>query len=196
MDLERITPDITAIHQGQCPTNNDTTGRRRFAEKGFTLPPFTTEEAQNNGLLEKLLSWFRKNFAELEKAVKDHGDFYRSGPANVVNDAFTYGVPNEHLMLIDDAMGKYVLFSQLPIVQRVGAVLSGFQHSAITEYNENEPLVDLSIQRILYAIEEWLRYKEIYRELGSSEKEHLSDEDIENMIDEIQERKINSQKSK
>lgn len=175
--------------------NGDTTKRRKFAEKGFTLPPFTTEEAQNSGLFEKLLSWFEENFAELEKAVGDHGDFYRSGPATMVNGAFTYWVSNKYLMLIADATGKYMLFSQIPVVQKVGIVLSGFQHSATMEYNANEPLIDLSLYNILYAIEEWLRYKEIYRELGSSEK-YFSDEDIEDMINEIQEREINSQKGK
>ena len=175
---------------GTTNMNEDTTERRRFAEKGFTLPPFTTEEAQNSGLFEKLLSWFEENFTELEKAVGNHGDFYRSRPATMVNDAFTYWVPNKYLILIADAMGKYMLFSQLPVVQKVGIVLSGFQHSAT-----NEALVDLSLYDILYAIEEWLRYKEIYRELGSSEK-YFSEEDIEDMVDKIQEREINSQKGK
>lgn len=168
--------------------NGDTTKRREFAEKGFTLPPFATEEAQNSGLSEKLLSWFEENLAKLEKAVKGHGDFYRSTPATMVNSAFTYGVSNEHLMLIADAVGKYMLFSQLPIVQKVGVVLSGFQHSAMMEYNRNEPLIELGASSVLYAIKEWLMYSEIYRRIGSSEEEYFSDGDIKKMIDEIQER--------
>jgi len=177
--------------------NGDTTERRRFAEKGFTLPPFTTEEAQNSGLFEKLLSWFEENLAELEKAVKGHGDFYRSSPAAMINIAFTYGTPNEHLMLIADATGKYILFSQLPIIQRVGTILSGICHSASAaeRYNRNKPLIELRTTTVLYVIKEWLMYSEIYREIGSSEKEY-SDEDIEKMINKIKERDFNYQKGK